>query len=368
MDTFANPGAVHQEGVAAQRAVREARHTVARLLGVQPTGITFTSGGTESNNLAIRGVVEARRAAGVPYAEMTVLTTQLEHPATLETCRALTQLGVNVAYVPVGEDGRIKLPALETMLTPQVVLLTLSYVNSEIGTIEAIGAVARVLHAFERSSGATIMLHADAAQAPLWLSCQLASLQVDLLSLDAGKFNGPKGVGVLAMQKRAQIAPVTFGGGQEAGVRPGTENVAGIVGLATALTLAQADYLKRSESVSQLRDYGIAKLTNEIPGAVLNGAVGALRVANNINISIPGLDSEYAVIVLDHAGIAASTKSACGSAGSGLSRVVEAVSGDRARATATIRLTLGPTATKAEIDRAVSVLTQHVVAMAGFSQ
>lgn len=358
-EVFGNPSAIHDEGVKAKAAVTAARTKVARILEVQPANVTFTSGGTESNNLAIMGVIAAARRRGVSYTEMEIITTEIEHPATLRTVEYLAEEGVVVHYVPVNGGGQVELTELTKLLSPKTALVTVAYVNSEIGTIQDLGAIARVIKKHNQETGATTLLHTDAAQAPLWLPCTLVRLGVDLLSLDAGKFCGPKGVGVLARAKNIELRTVAHGGGQESGLRPGTEPVTLVVGFATALALAQNDWQSRAETVVRVRDYFIAELCKAIPTAVVNGPVGESRVANNVNISIPGLDSEFAVISLDVAGIACSTKSACSSAGGGASAVVMAISNDSARASSTLRFTLGPNTTKEEINRTVVALLNH---------
>lgn len=359
---FGNPSAIHAEGVSAKQAIVRARETVAHLLGVQPGGITFTSGGTESNNLAIRGVIGLARARGISYTDMEIITSEIEHPATLRTVEYLAQEGVTVRYVPVTTTGEIDLNQLAALICTKTVLVTIAYVNSEIGTIQDIGAIARVIKKNNHETGATTLFHTDAAQAPLWLPCQLSRLGVDLLSLDAGKCGGPKGIGILARIKGVSLATVAYGGGQEAGLRPGTEPVSLVVGCATALALSQNEWQIRSEKVTLLRDYFFTQLTEAIPTLVINGAAGSTRVANNVNISIPGIDSEFAVISLDVAGIACSTKSACSSAGGGESMVVMAISNDTARASSTLRFTLGPDTTKVEIDYTVTTLATFYTA------
>ena len=356
---FGNASAIHFEGQQAKDALKEARVKVARVLQTQPAGVTFTSGGTESNNLAIRGVVSARRKVGLSLDQMEIITTKIEHPATLRTLDYLAGEGVKVHYVSVDAGGRIILSELRDLINKQTILVCTSYVNSEIGIIEDIGAVSRVLGQ-EVAHGQHILLYVDAAQAPLWLPCELPRHKVDLMSFDAGKFGGPKGVGILVRGKGVELEPVTFGGGQENGLRPGTEPLAQIVGCVKALEIAQQSWQSRSESVVKVRDYFIAKLMKEIPGIVINGSVGEKRIANNINISIPGIDSEFAVVVLDTHSVSASTRSACSVAGGGESTVVKAISGDHARASSTIRFTLGETTTKAELDKTVSILVKHV--------
>lgn len=367
-EDFGNASAIHTEGVRAKAHLSAARAAVAEILQVKPDGITFTSGGTESNNLAILGLVAAARQRGVPYQEMEIITTRLEHPATLRTVAALAAEGVTILYAPVDEVGQVVLPACAALLSLRTVLVTVTYVNSEIGTITDIGAISRLIAAKRREGGTSALLHVDAAQAPLWLPCELTRLGADLLSLDAGKFGGPKGVGVLARAKGVTLQPVTFGGGQEAGIRPGTEALPLIVGCATALTNAHARWRERQTAVTAVREYALAELAKAIPTLTVNGAVGTERVANNINISIPGLNSEFAVISLDVAGVACSTKSACSAAGGGESSVVKAITGDSARAASTLRFTLGPATTSADIDVMVRALATHVVAQREFTQ
>ena len=364
-EVFGNASAIHSEGMAAKAAVAAARTQVARTLEVQPANVTFTSGGTESNSLAIMGVVAAARRRGIPYTDMEIITTAIEHPATLRTVEYVAEEGVVVRYVPVNSVGQVELAELVKLLSPKTVLVTVAYVNSEIGAIQDLGVIARVIKKHNQETDVMTLLHTDAAQAPLWLPCTLVRLGVDLLSLDAGKFCGPKGVGVLARGKNIELCYITHGGGQEAGLRPGTEPVALVVGFATALTLAQSDWQTRAEKVIDVRDYFIAELIRAIPVAVVNGPSGEGRVANNINISIPGLDSEFAVISLDVSGIACSTKSACSSAEGGESAVVLAVSNDKVRASSTLRFTLGPDVTKREIDQTVTTLQKFHLANKG---
>jgi cysteine desulfurase len=214
------------------------------------------------------------------------------------------------------------------------------------------------VRAFEKESGARILVHTDAAQAPLWLSCALDSLGVDVLSLDAGKCYGPKGVGVLACVHDAHLAPHFFGGDQEGGLRPGTENTGLIVGAAESLCIAQDGYKSRSERATVLRDIFFAQLET-IEGVVRNGSQED-RVANNINISIPGIDSEFAVITLDEKGIACATKSACGGARGDGSSVVFAITQDKERATSTLRFSLGEETTIQELEQTGAILKAHV--------
>lgn len=358
-DSFANASAIHKEGVEARRAVEEARERSARALQVRPEFVTFGSGGTESNNLAIIGIIEYLANQGRSFADMEVVTTEIEHPSVMKTMRALEAKGVVVKYVEVDSEGFVKLEELKNLLSDKTVLFSVAYANSEIGVVQKTHALKKVLTEAEKKFGTKIMFHLDAAQAPLWLSCQFDALNADLLSLDVGKCNGPKGVGVLVRGRRTTLAPTLFGGGQERGLRPGTENVAGIVGASVALEEAQKKYKDRAEKVAKVRDAGIEHILNEISTAVLNGPTSEGRLANNINISIPGLDTEFATIVLDKHGFAVSTKSACAGAGGGESVVVKAISSDPARASSTLRISLSPETTFQNLKDLTKVLKSH---------
>lgn len=359
-EDFGNPGGIHKEGVIAKRALEEFRTEVARTLEVQESGVVFTSGGTESNNLAISGVVELLYATGRTYESMTIISTKLEHPATLRTLEGLAALGVKVVYAPVKIDGQLDMAALRTLIDSSVVLVTLAYVNSEVGVITDTRAVRRLLDEVSKKTGTEILLHIDGAQAPLWLPCQLVRIGADLFSLDGGKCGGGKGVGALVMKKEVTVAPLLRGGGQEMGLRPGTEPVHLVAAFATAMSEAQRGWQSRSEAVTKVRDYAMAEITKRIPKATLNGPMGPDRVANNIHISIPGIDAEFAVITLDTHGIATSTKSACSSKGGGASAVVLAMTNDEARAMSTLRFTLGPDTTTFDIDQMLVVLATHL--------
>lgn len=357
-DEWANPNAIYKEGVHVRKVIETSREELARTLKVRAQDITFTSGGTESNNLALIGIVESLYAEGKAYKEMEIISTKIEHPSILETLTYLEKRGVHISYVPVDEHGLIDLKAFEQMLNGRVVLVTFAYVNSEIGVVQEVKKITRIIRAWNETHTPKILTHTDASQAPLWLPCALDQLGVDLLTLDAGKCYGPKSMGVLAHRHWVKISPVLHGGGQEAGLRSGTENAALIIGGVTAIMRAQNNHAELSEKITKLREYFFELLSN-IPKVIINGS-SEHRVANNINISIPGLNSEYAVIWLDTKGIAAATRSACGS-GEGMgSDVVREISHDEARATSTLRFTLGEKTTKSDIETAFKVLKEHI--------
>ncbi len=365
-DVWENPSAIYEGGLRARAAIDGARTAIARALHIRAEGVLFTSGGTESNNLGIIGTVEALVSDGREYSTMEIVTTAIEHPSILRTCESLARRGVRVKYLPLSEDGRIDLSLFTKSLSKDTVLVTCAYVNSEIGTIQDVKRISRALRLWGKENDVTIPFHLDAAQAPLWLPCEMDALGIDLMTLDAGKCYGPKGVGVLAMKGAHRLAPILFGGGQEGGLRSGTENTPLIVGCAAALVRAFSSWESRSARVRALRDSMIEMLRKEIPGAVLNGS-SAERVANNVNVSLPGIDSEYAVVTLDRHDIAASTKSACGGKGSEGSDVVRELTKDDARAMSTIRFTLGEETSTGDIARAVQVLKNHAFMMRSFS-
>lgn len=358
-NSFGNPSAIHSEGQKNRKVIEDSRQQVATTLGLRPSGIIFTSGGTESNNLAVLGLFKKLNEEGHPYAEMEVVTTKLEHPSISELLPTLEKMGVALKFLEVNEGGKIKVDSLEKILTPKTTLVTFAYANSEVGVVQSVSRLARVIRKFEKENNSKIFLHIDAAQAPLWLPCKFEALGVDMMSLDVGKCCGPKGMGVLAKREGVNLASVSFGGGQEQGLRPGTENVAGVVGAAKALELAQRDFEDRVADVSEVRDYFFEHAHEYVERVVINGAKGEDRLANNINISLIGFDTEYAVVYLDKNGVAASTKSACAGAGSGISTVVLAMTNDKERAASTLRLTLGEDSTVEDMKEVLLILKKY---------
>lgn len=358
---YGNASSIHAEGARARLALDNARLKVARTLQVQPDEVFFTGSGTESNNLAISGVIRATIDSGVPAGDIEVITTLLEHPSVLEVLRQWEREGVVVHMSPLQAGGVIDVPALTQLLSEKTVLVTVAHASSEVGVVQPIRKIARAV----RLAAPQALLHLDASQSPLWLSCNAEALGVDLMTLDAGKCNGPKGVGVLMKRKKVSLAPIQPGGGQERGVRAGTENIPSIIGAALAIERAQAGFEARAATLRELSVYFYKELMNKVPSVILNGPeVGAdTRLPHNVHISLSGVDTEYAVVVLDAAGIAASTRSACSGAGGGQSAAVLALTGDTTLAASTIRFTLDPVLTKADLSYVATTLATHCATM-----
>lgn len=357
-ECFGNPSAMHAEGIQARRAIEEARQTLASVLGIRKQGVTFTGSGTESNNLAISGSIESLVELGTPCKEIEVVTTGIEHPSVSKVLQYWEKRGVQIKYLPLNAEGRIQLEAVEQILSERTRLVTCAYVNSEVGTVQPIGGLVRKVRKFTRAHNTKIVIHTDAAQAPLWLTCAVPTLGVDLMTLDAGKCYGPKGLGVLARQGNVTLCPYVLGGGQEAGLRSGTEATPLIVGGVVAIVKAQEHHKKNNVEVSKLRDYALEKLAT-IEGVEQNGSQ-TYRVANNINISIKGVEAEFAVVSLDVAGIAIATRSACSGMEGGGSAVIRYLTGDEERAGTSLRVTLGLETTKEDLDFFVDELKKHI--------
>lgn len=358
---FANASAIYLEGVTAKRAVEAARAEVAKTLAVRPEDVTFTASGTESNNLAILGLVRAILKARVAYSEIEIISTAVEHPSVKKVLDEVASQGVKVLMAPIDSDGLVDKNEFKKLLSAKTRLVTIAYANSETGVVQDINDIGRIIKEFERTNNIPIAFHTDASQAALWLPCQLESLSVDMLTLDAGKCYGPKGLGVLVHRKSVSLVSVIQGGSQESSLRPGTENVAAIVGGARAITIAQKKWKARSKRALKLRDYLIAELV-KLPKVILNGSQ-VKRLPNNINVSLLDVDTEYLVVTLDAAGISASTKSACsGSDGAG-SQVVMAMSNDIKRATSTLRLTIGEDTKINDLKQTVKVIKNHLELM-----
>ena len=347
---YGNPSSLHATGRRARRAIEDAREQIARTLACQPTEILFTSGGTESDNCAVLGIARAQRAAGRGDH---VVTSRIEHHAVLHACAQLEAEGFRVTYLPVDEHGLVDPRVVAAALSDNTVLVSIMSVNNEIGTIEPIPEIA----ASCRSRG--IPMHTDAVQAMGSLEVSVANWGVDALSLTAHKCYGPKGVGLLVLRHGLSIQPLMSGGGQEREQRPGTENVAGIVGMATALRLAQQERSSRVAQAQALSEQLTRGIAARMPWAQLNGHP-TRRVSNIVNVSFPGLSNEILLLRLDLAGIDVSNGAACTSGTVEPSHVLRAMGTSEEAAAGALRISIGKDTTAADIDDALDVLDSTV--------
>jgi len=345
---WGNPSSTHYFGREAKKGVEEARGAVANLIKAKAEEIIFTSGGTEADNLALFGAARAYRQKGNH-----IITSAIEHHAVLDSAKALAAEGFKVTFLPVTSDGLIKVEDVEAAITPQTILISVMHVNNEIGTIQPIEEIG----ALARKRG--IVFHTDAVQSAGKLPLDVNELQVDLLSLSAHKIYGPKGTGALFIRQGINLKPLIYGGGQEKGIRPGTENVAGIVGLGKAALLAAEEMEEETRRLAILRDKLKEGLLERIPDLKINGSLSR-RVCNNLNLSIPGIEGEALLLNLDLKGIASSSGSACTSGSTEPSHVLLALGLTPREADGSIRLSLGKWTTEEEIDYVLDVLPEIV--------
>lgn len=349
-----NPGALHDEGQEASRELEAARGRTARTIGAHADEIIFTSGGTEANNLAIIGTL---RPLLREHGELHAITSAIEHPSVLEALRSLQDEGLYTTELSVDSEGLIDLNELKEAINDQTVFVSLQYVNSEIGTIEPVREVAKVIRQTRSaSSRAPIYFHVDAAQAPLWLPLSVEKLSVDFLTLDAQKIMGPKGVGALFARRGTSLEPIIYGGGQEGGLRSGTPNVLLAAAFAVALEEAQKGVEVRHPLIAHVRNKWMEEIMKCIPEARLNGPTFEHRIANNLNFSIPGLDGEVATIALNVRGIAVSTRSACSEGDADPSHVLQAIGLSPELSNSAIRMTLLPNASEKDARRIAQAL------------
>jgi cysteine desulfurase len=337
---FGNPSSPHRFGRETRAALNEARRTIAEALGAEPQEVVFCSGGTEGDNLAVLGAALAARARGRPFR---VAVSAVEHKAVLAAAHTVEELGGECAVLPVDRDGRLEPRALDEALSRGVALVSVMWVNNETGVIQDVEGIAA------RCREAGVPFHTDAVQAVGKVPCSAAASGCTLLTISAHKIGGPKGVGALIVRDRNAIAPLIRGGGQQGGLRPGTENVAGIAGLAEAVRLAVEELDQFRSTVGTLRDRLERGVLEAIPDATVNGA-GAPRAPHVSNISIPGTDSEAMLMHLDLAGIACSSGSACTTGSVEPSHVLRAMGVPYERAIAALRFSLGRQNTEADVE------------------
>ncbi len=344
-DTWGNASSVHHFGQQAKALLDEARGQVADLIGGDAAEVVFTAGGTESDNAALRGVAESMEPSGRRH----LVTTAIEHEAVLNTVKALARRGWRTTVVPVDSSGIVSAEAVAAAVGEDTALVSVMHANNEIGTMQPLAEIAPIVHA----RGA--LLHTDAVQTAGKVPVDVRRLGVDLLSLSAHKFYGPKGVGALWVRRGVRVAPFITGGRQERGRRAGTENVAGIAGMGLAAALAQRHLTTEGPRLTALRDRLEAGVLSAVEGAARNGAADP-RVPNTTNISIEGIESESLLIGLDLEGIAVSSGSACSSGTLEPSHVLKAMGLPHARTLGSIRFSLGGSNTGAEVDRVIAVL------------
>jgi len=346
-EKFGNPSSIYALGREARAAIDNARKTVADILKCTPKEVLFTGSGTESDNWAIFGLAEAYKKNGNH-----IITTKIEHHAVLHSCQELERRGFQVTYLDVDANGFINLDDLEKAITPQTILASIIYANNEIGTIQDIPAISKILH------DKKVLLHIDACQAPGMIPIDIPTLGIDAMTLNSSKIYGPKAVGVLYLKEGIKIAPLIYGGGQEFRMRAGTENVAGIVGMAEALNLTMQEQDQNLPKLLKLRDLFIKNLL-AISGTRLNGDP-VRRLANNVNISFESADGESLLLRLDMEGISASSGSACTSGSLDPSHVLMALGLPRELTKNSLRLTLGHHNTEEEVTRASQIIASVV--------
>jgi len=350
-EIYCNPSAAYSFATKGRIAIEEARNHAAKLIGASDMEIYFTSGGSESDNWAIKAVAESFSDKGKH-----IITTKIEHHAVLHTCEYLERHGFDITYLNVDSDGKVRLDELKKSIREDTILISVMTANNEIGTIQPVAEIGKIAH--EKG----ILFHTDAVQAYGHIPINVDEMNIDLLSASGHKFNGPKGVGIMYIRKGVKIRSFIHGGSQERGRRAGTYNVPGIAGLGTAAKLMA----KRAEKEKELRDYFIDRISAEIPYTVLNGHRED-RLPNNINFCFRFVEGESVLIMLDQAGICASSGSACTSGAIDPSHVLRAIGLSDEMAHESLRLTLSYENTKEEIDTVVGELKRIVERLRGMS-
>jgi cysteine desulfurase len=354
---YGNAASIHTFGQKARAAVETAREQVAALIGARPQEIVFTSGGTEADNHAIFGVAQpflaALRATAGPARAKHIITTAIEHEAVLNTCQALEKRGVPVTYLPVDGQGVISTEALRSALREETVLITVMHANNELGTVQPLEEIGRI------AADADVYFHTDAVQSAGKVAIDVNALRLDLVSLSGHKFYAPKGIGALYIRGGTRLQQLLYGGHHQRGFRPGTENVAGIVGMGKASELARKSLAEDAARISTLRDRLEQGLLSRVPHSQASGA-RAPRTPNTTNVMFPGIEGEALVIALDLKGLACSTGAACSSGAVEPSHVLTAIGLSPDEARASLRFSLGRHTTAAEIDFALQIVPAAV--------
>lgn len=349
-DISANPSSIHNAGQRARTAVETARTAIAKILHCSADEIVFTSGGTESINLAIQGFAHAHKHKGKH-----IITSTIEHEAVLKTCQALEQEGFEITYIPVDQFGLVNPHDVQAAIRPDTILISIMYANNEVGTIQPIAKIGAI------AKQKNVCFHSDACQAG-YLDLNVEKLNVDLMTLNSSKIYGPKGIGLLYKQRKVMLQPLIHGGGQEFQLRSGSENVPAIVGFAQALGLAQQERDQENSRLTTLRNAFIQKILTTIPGSVLNGHP-TQRLANNVNISFPGIEGEQLLLYLNEFGIYVSSGSACTSHAIATSHVLQAIHLEENFARGAIRLTLGKDTSEQDLKYVLEILPAIIAAL-----
>ncbi len=345
-EQFGNPSSIHRYGRQSRKAVEKARKQIAQLVNAEPSEILITSGGTESNTTVLHGLV-SKLSRGK------IITSSIEHDAVLEPCKRLEKNGHKLEYLPVNDSGMVEPTSLEQKISDDTTLVSIMLANNEIGTVQPISEFARICHSHN------VPFHTDAVQAVGKIPVDVKATNVDFLSISSHKLNGPKGVGALYIREGFAIDPVILGGGQERGMRSGTENVAGIVGFGKACEIAKNNFDTNLSGMLSLRDDLIRKVTDEISGVTINGDLES-RLPNNAHFTFLGVNGEDLIIKLDEHGIAASTGSACSINTQKASHVLQAMGFSHEQITGSLRLTVGIFNTQDDVNKTVIALKQIV--------
>ncbi len=375
---YANASSIYKEGVTAKKAIEKSKDTISHFIGAHSDEIFFTSGGTESNNLAIMGAINFLLEKGIKYEEMNIVVSSIEHSSVIEVAYHLKSKGVSVDFIPVNESGIVDVEILKKSLRPNTVLVSVMTVNNEIGTVEPIREIAKIVRDYRKSLHIDVLqenqnqtgdtwrrkvlpeianhyplFHTDASQAALFQELNVEKMGVQLMTLDAGKMYGPRGTGILFKKRNMPISPIIFGGGQEKGLRSGTENVPAIAGFVTAVELAKNERESETQRLQELKKYFINTLQTSKPEIIIHGE-GAVVSPHIVNIQIPKIDNEFFVLQLDAKGFACSTKSSC-LRDADESYVLKAIGADTHTS---IRFSFGRWSRKAHIRKLIRVILQ----------
>ena len=352
-EQFGNPSSIHTYGRTANRAIKNARKQIANLINAEPKEILITSGGTESNNTALFGITQAKKGNHI-------IISSIEHDAILEPCKILEKKGFEITHISVNDSGLINVTNIENSISSKTCLVSIMFANNEVGTIQPIEEISKICHQ------KNIPFHTDAVQAIGKVELDVKKLGIDMLSISSHKINGPKGVGALYIKKGTEIEPFIYGGGQEYGMRSGTENVASIVGFGKACQLAKENMQKNISHLKNLQMKLTTKILEEIPHVTFNGHKDQ-RIPNNAHFTFLGVNGEDLIIKLDENGIAASTGSACSVHVQKESHVLRAMGFSHDQITGSLRLTVGILNTELEIEKTVEILKKVVKELRDFS-